>query len=128
MTDFLSNRFTLFFKRSDGYAKHVLNRCMKTGGQYDKTTHAMINVPGIYTAYIGDWEDFRGGKYTLSKGDLIVFENVPDSAPQSSDDFDALADKYNDGSRGMIIANVSENVLFDGGAPWSINHIEVTNG
>lgn len=128
MTDFLSNRFTLFFKRSDGYAKHVLKRCMKTGGRYDKTTHAMINVPGIYTAYIGDWEDFCGGKYTLSKGDLIVFENVPDSAPQSSDDFDALADKYNDGSRGMIIANVSENVLFDGGTPWSINHIEVTNG
>ena len=53
---------------------------------------------------------------------------MPDSAPQSSDDFDALADKYNDGSRGMIIANVSENVLFDGGGPWSINHIEVTNG
>lgn len=47
---------------------------------------------------------------------------------QSSDDFDALADKYNDGSRGMIIANVSENVLFDGDTPWSINHIEVTNG
>ena len=128
MTDFLSNRFTLFFKRSDGYGKHVLNRCMKTGGRYDKTTRAMVNVPGIYTVYIGDWEDFRGGKYTLSKGDLIVFENIPDSAPQSSDDFDALADKYNDGSRGMIIANVSENVLFDGGVPWSINHIEVTNG
>lgn len=132
MTEFMTNQFTVFFKHSAGFGKYIAKHCAKMGGRYDKTSRAMINEPGIYTVYIGDWKDcvrsYAEGKYMLNKGDLIVFSKVNDSVPSTSDEFDELVDKYNDGYSSMVVSNVLHNILFDNdNKPWEINHIEVNN-
>ena len=132
MTEFMTNQFTVFFKHSAGFGKYIARHCAKIGGRYDKTVRAMINVPGIYTVYIGDWKDYvrsyENGKYMLNKGDLIVFSEVNDPAPSTPDEFDELIDKYDDGYSAMVVSNVSHNILFDNSnKPWGINHIEANN-
>lgn len=122
------------------WTKHILKRCDKVGGIYDKSQNAMVLTSGEYTVYIKDWQDYvmaswngcgfygneekRQNHFTLAKGDLIIFDEILDSVPTSGDEYDALIEKYADNSMTVADFEVFINYRADG-TPWDINHIEV---
>lgn len=126
------------------YVKHKLDMCSKRGGVYDKSSGTMVYKDNSWTAYIGDWEDYRpphwleGGYYQISEeekadyftvavGDLLIFSDITDEVPANLNEFNALKEKYKD--IGGIISSVEVFIQYKtNGEPWKTNHIEAIKG
>lgn len=121
------------------WEKHVLKGCACTGGIYDKSKKAISLSGGKFTVYIKNVEKFkppcfaekaedgyysaprdkRADFFTLGKGDLIVFDIIPDEVPKSVEEYDALIEKY--GTNMMTVSGYEVFNVKD----WRTNHIEV---
>lgn len=126
------------------YVKHTLKNCGKKDGIYDRSSGTMAYAANTWTAYIGDWEGYKpphwleDGYYTISEeekadcftvavGDLLIFADIPDEAPMSLNEFNAMKEKYKD--MGGIISSVEVYIQYKlSGEPWKTNHIEAIKG
>ena len=126
------------------WIKNTLRGCDRLDGIYDRTNGTMVRAADTWTAWLGDWQSFKSpdwlddGYYTLTDdekarfytanvGDLLIFNEIPDSAPTDERGFRALIDKYK--SMGGIITGVKAYINYKpNGAPWHTNHIELTRG
>lgn len=126
------------------WKKHILTKCGKQNGLYDKSSGTMIYRANSWTAYIFDWQGYKqpnwldGGYYMLSDeekdnyftanvGDLLIFGEIPDAAPTTIQEFNALATKYKDNG-GIITGNEVYINYKPDGTPWKMNHIELIKG
>ena len=123
------------------WRKNILTMCGKKDGIYDRSSGGMIYKANTWTAFIFDWQNYKkplwtaGGYYaltqseqaqwfTVSVGDLLIFADIPDTAPESLQEFNTLRDKYKDS--GGIITGAEVYIRFKpDGTPWRTNHIEV---
>lgn len=122
-------------KKKIAWHKHTLTKCDVVGGVYDRSQHTLIKTSGEYTAYIKDWERYIpaqqyynmsdcSDKFTIAKGDLIIFSDIPEDAPSDGDSFDLLVDKYSGNCMTVSDFELYINYRSDG-KPWKTNHIEV---
>lgn len=124
------------------WKKSTVKDCGMINGIIDRTTGTMIYKANTFTAFIGDWKKYRapdwldGGYYALSDkdkyftvnvGDLIVFSDIPDLAPTTIQEFQALVTKYKDNGGTVSSAQAYINYKSDG-TPWKTNHIEAIKG
>lgn len=123
------------------WKKHALAHCGKRDGLYDKSSGQMIYKASTWTAYVYDWQRYKnplwtsGGYYALSDsekdnfftvdaGDLLIFADIPEAAPKSIAEFNALRDKYK--TCGGIVTGCEAYINYKpNGKPWKTNHIEV---
>lgn len=127
-----------------GWKKHILRRCAKKDGLYDKSSGTMFFKANTWTAYLYDWQDYKApgwiddGYYALSEdekeafytvnvGDLLVFGEIPDAEPTNIQEFNALVKKYRD--NGGLITGCETYIKYKpNGNPWKTNHIEIIKG
>ncbi len=126
------------------WVKHTLTMCGKKDGLYDKTSGAMVFKANTWTAFIYNWKQYKkplwtdGGYYalpdtdkgkyfTVSVGDLLVFDDIPDNTPETLQEFNALRDKYKY-SGGIITGSEVYINYRPNGVPWRTNHIEIIKG
>ena len=111
-----------------------IKNCGKVGGVYDRSSGTMVKTSGEYTVYIKEPESYvspaeyyasdNTDKFTLGKGDFIIFDDVDDAVPKNGDEYDALIDKYSD--NGMTVSDFEIYINHKpDGTPWKTNHIEV---
>lgn len=123
------------------WVKKILNFCGKQNGLQGKTNETMLNKSNSWTAYVGDWKRFKEPNwsdtgyysindvensdfYTANVGDLLVFDEIPDAAPDSMQEFQRLVQKYKD--IGGLITSVEVYINYkSNGAAWKTNHIEL---
>lgn len=123
---------------------HRLTHCGKDSGIYDASSGTMNYRGNTWTAYIYGWEKYKrpdwldGGYYALSDdeqdtyftanvGDLLIFADIPDAAPTTIQEFNALVNKYKD--LGGTITKADAYIRFKAdGTPWKTNHIELIKG
>lgn len=126
------------------WVKKILRFCGKQNGLYGKTNETMLNKSNAWTAYIGDWERFKEPNwsddgyysindienseyYTANVGDLLIFGEITDAAPNSMQEFQRLVQKYKDG--GGLITSVETYINYKAdGTAWKTNHIELIKG
>ena len=126
------------------WKKYQLTNCGKRDGLYDKSSGTMAYKANTWTAYIGNWQEYKppawldGGYYALSDtdkaeyytanvGDLIIFADVADTTPTTLQEFNALRDKYKD--IGGVITGQEVYINYKpNGTPWGTNHIELIKG
>ena len=125
------------------WIKYTLKGCDKTDVVYDKTSDTIVNKATSWTVYIKDWQSWRPpswvgngyyaltaldkqGAYTISVGDLIVFDDVDDVAPSSVAEFNALVNKYK--NNGGAVTSSEAFINYNGSTPWKTNHIEAVRG
>ena len=124
------------------WKKYKLTNCGKRDGLYDKSSGTMAYRANTWTAYIGNWQQYKpptwldGGYYALSDktgvytanvGDLLIFADIPDEVPTTLQEFIALRDKYKD--IGGIITGQEIYINYKpNGTPWKTNHIELVKG
>ena len=126
------------------WKKYRLDNCGKKDGLYDKSNGTMAYKANTWTAFIYNWQQYKpplwvdNGYYTLTDeekadyftanvGDLVIFSDVFDDAPTTTQEFNALRDKYKD--MGGIITGAEEHINYKpNGTPWKTNHIECIKG
>ncbi len=126
------------------WKKYRLTDCGKRDGLYDKSSGTMAYKANTWTAYIGNWQEYKppiwlgGGYYALTDadkaecytanvGDLLIFANVTDNVPTTLQEFNALRDKYKD-IGGVITSQEVYIKHKPNGTPWKTNHIELIKG
>lgn len=121
------------------WKKYTLTGCDMQSGIFDRTSQTMTYRANTWTAWIGDWWHYRepdwldGGYYALNDktlyytanaGDLLIFSDIPDNAPKSEQEFQALVTKYK--NAGGILSSVQAFINYKpNGTPWRTNHIEI---
>ena len=127
-----------------GYKKYILYGCDVQNGFFDKSTGTMMYKANTWTAWLSDWKAFKeaswlnggyyaladkdkGNYFTVNIGDLIVCEDIPDLAPTTIQEFQALVTKYKDNGGTVSSAQAYINYKSDG-TPWKTNHIEAIKG
>ena len=120
---------------SNKYAKHVLQKCGKDDGIFDRSAGTMAYKKDSWTAYICDTEkyippcDYYGSdninsKFTVNVGDLLIFKIISEDAPKNTKEFINLRDKYK--SCGGVITGQRTYLSYNAdGTPWTTNYIEV---
>ena len=128
------------------YKKHILSGCDVQTGFYDKTSGTMIYKANTWTAWLSDWEshrvppwlengyysmasDVKHNFYTANNGDLLIFADIPDIVPKTTQEFQALVTKYKD--LGGLITSANAYINYhdtEHKKPWKINHIELIKG
>ena len=125
------------------YRKHILAGCDVQTGFFDKSTGTMVYKANTWTAWTDDWgnyktpswldggyyalaSDKKDGYFTANNGDLLIFDNIPDLAPTTTQEFQALVTKYKDLGGLITAANIYINFKDDN--PWKTNHIELIKG
>ena len=128
------------------FIKHILSGCAKHDGIYDRTTGVLFRSDNAFTVHTRDWRRYRapiwtvGGYYALSddekkefytanRGDLIIFKEISEDAPEDIDEFDALAEKY--ASFGGVVSEAAACIAYKDAqrrAPWRTNHIKIIKG
>lgn len=123
------------------WIKHTLVNCDKKDGLYDKSSGQILYRVNTFTAYVYDWQRYKkplwdkdgyyalpdaekSGYYTVNVGDLIIFAEIPDSAPTTTQEFNAIREKYK-GCGGMITGAEVYINYNPNGEPWKTNHIEI---
>lgn len=146
MTDFFTDTYTIINQvpvsadtaTKNVFIKNKISHCCRRSGIYDKSSETIIFKRDSWTVRSKDWKRFRqptfenGGYYSLNdksgcftanSGDLLIFAEINDPAPESIAEFKALADKYK-GMGGVITGTeVFINYRSDG-KPWETNHIK----
>ena len=126
------------------WIKHTLTDCGKKDGLFDQSSGTMSSKANTWTAYLNDWERYKpphwldGGYYalpddakpsyfTVNVGDLIIFDDIPDVAPTTLTEFNALSKKYKD--IGGAVTSAEAYITYKpNGEPWGNNHIEAIKG
>ena len=128
------------------YKKHILSGCDVQTGFYDKTSGTMIYKANTWTAWLSDWKNYRvpswlengyysmasdvkDNFYTANNGDLLIFADIPDIVPNTTQEFQALVTKYKD--LGGLITSANAYINYhdkEHKKPWKINHIELIKG
>lgn len=152
LSNFNPQIFTIYNRITKGqessefaYAmRQRVENCASVGGVLDRTSGIMANRASTWTAFLHDWQRYKPphwdkggfyalsdsekrGTYTVNVGDLIVFGNVTDKAPESLREFNALCEKYK--NNGGVVTSCQAYIMFDAqGRPWSTNHIEAVKG
>lgn len=125
------------------WVKRVIKGCDKTDGIYDKSTGTMVYKANSFTAYLSDWQNYREPNfsdngyyslygtddklYTATAGDLIIFGEIDDPAPNNAQEFNNLRNKY--ANNGGILTGAEAFINYRGdGKPWRTNHIELIKG
>lgn len=121
-------------KRKVGWKMFKLTGCDVVGAKYDRSQGTIGLESGAHNVYIKNWQDYcpsadfyetlPAGKYTLARGDLIIFEDIDIAAPTSVEEYDSLIEKYVDTSLTVSDFEVFVNYKRNG-MPWRTNHIEV---
>ena len=123
------------------WKKFTLEGCGWVGGIYDKSSGTVINRNNTWTAWIGNWQAYTpptfcdGGfyalsdeeisrHYTVTAGDLLIFDDIPDSEPANEREFQTLASKYKNMGGLLTGAEVYINYRPNGN-PWRTNHITI---
>lgn len=124
------------------YKKYLLIGCGVQGGFIDKSSGTMVYKSNVWTAWISDWRHYKpptwtdsgyygmsskDGFYTASNGDLLIFADISDAAPETSQEFQTLVNKYKD--MGGLITAANPYINYNAtGMPWKTNHIELIKG
>lgn len=117
------------------YAKHVLNKCGKNDGIFDRSNGMMAYKKDSWTVYICDTENYMPPSdyyecdninlfFTVNIGDLLIFKDISDDVPKSTKEFLDLRNKYK--MCGGIVTGQRAYITYDAnGNPWDTNYIEV---
>lgn len=126
------------------WIKSVLMKCDMQDGIFDKTSQTMVYKAHTWTAWVADWQRYKAPHwlddgyyaladdeksefYTVNAGDLLIFSEIPDSAPTSEQEFQQLAAKYKN-TGGILTASEAYINYRPNGTPWRTNHIEIIRG
>lgn len=152
LTDLFSEAFTIINQvptsQSNSaireWKKHVIRQCDKRDGIFDRATGTMAYKANSWTVSCKDWQTYRkplwvdGGYYALTEydkdrywtanvGDLIIFADVDDVAPTTTQEFVALRTKYQ--NNGGTISSAQDYINYKpNGKAWKTNHIEMVKG
>lgn len=142
LSDLYNKTFTVFnqVQFSDGtkWIKHKIRYCSAKSGIFDKSRNQMTYTATSWTMRTRDWKMYRppteNGYYaldnadmqkyfTVAVGDLIVFDDIPDSAPNDIKEFKTICDKYK--NCGGIVSSAEAFINYDRcGNAWKTNHIK----
>lgn len=142
LSELYDKTFTVFnqvrFSDSIKWVKNKIRYCSKKDGIFDKSNNQMKYTASSWTVRTKDWKRYKepneNGFYsleneqmknyfTIAPGDLIVFDDVSDDAPNDIKSFKLLCDKYKD--CGGIVSSAEAFIHYDRYAnPWKTNHIK----